>query len=91
MRSKSSRNSKSSSSSSSGSLKSRLAKKEAKLAEVAAEGNYVEKKQELQRCAERLEIEKKIAKAEAKLKALEGMEKYWLESKNQENNYPHPI
>ena len=36
----------------------------------------LKKKQVLQRCAERLEIEKKITKAEARLKALEGMEKY---------------
>ena len=80
MRSKSSRNNKSSSGSSSGSLNSRLAEENFKLAEIAAEAKYVEEKQELQRCAEKSEIEEKLAKAEARLKALEGM--------NQENNYP---
>ena len=47
MRSISSRNSKSSSGSSLGSLKSRLAEEKAKLAEIAAEAKYLEKKQEL--------------------------------------------
>ena len=45
MRSKSSRHSKSLSGSSSGSLKSRRAAEKAKLAEIAAEPKYVEKKQ----------------------------------------------
>ena len=67
MRSKSSRHSKSTSGLSSSSLKSRLAEEQAKLAEIAAEGKYVEKKQELQRCAEKLEIEEKLGKAEARL------------------------
>ena len=48
-------------------MKSRLAEEQAKLAEIAAEGKYVEKKQELQRCAEKLEIEEKLGKAEARL------------------------
>ena len=67
MRSKSSRHSKSTSGLSSSSLKSRLAEEQAKLAEIAAEGKYVEKKQELQHCAEKLEIEEKLGKAEARL------------------------
>ena len=67
MRSKSSRHSKSTSGLTSSSLKSRLAEEQAKLAEIAAEGKYVEKKQELQRCAEKLEIEEKLGKAEARL------------------------
>ena len=87
-RSKSSIHSKSSSGSFSGSLKSRLAEEKAKLAEIAAEAKYVEKKHELQRCTKKLEIEEKLAKAEAKLKALEGMENYQVEGKNQENNFP---
>ena len=74
MRLKSSRHSKPSSGSSSGSLKSRLS--EEKLAEIAAEAKYVERKQELQHCAEKLEIEEKLAKAEARLKALEEMKNY---------------
>ena len=86
--SKSSRNSKSSSDSSSGSLKSRLAEEKSKLAEIAAEAKYVEKKQELQCCAKKLGIEEKLPKAEARLKALEEMEKYHAEGKNQESNYP---
>ena len=67
MRSKSSRHSKSTSGLSSSSLKSRLAEEQAKLAEIAAEGKYVEKNQELQHCAEKLEIEEKLGKAEARL------------------------
>ena len=55
---------------------------------MAAEAKYVEKKQELECCTEKLEIKEKLAKAEARLKALEGMEKYQVESKNHENNYP---
>ena len=88
VRSKSSRNSKSSPGSSSGLLKLRLAEEKSKLAEIAAEVKYVERKQELQLYAEKLEIKKKLAKAEARLKALEGMENYQVEGKNQENNYP---
>ena len=41
---------------------------------MAEEAKYVEKKQELQHCAEKLEIEKKLAKVEARLKTLEGMD-----------------
>ena len=74
MRLKSSRHSKPSSGSSSGLLKSRLS--EEKLAEIAAEAKYVERKQELQHCAEKLEIEEKLAKPEARLKALEEMKNY---------------
>ena len=69
-------------------MKSRLAEEKAKLAEIAAEAKYVEKKHELQCCAKKLEIEEKLAKAEARLKALEGMENYQVEGKNQENNFP---
>ena len=76
MRLKSSRHSKPSSGSSSGSLKSRLSEEKSKLAEIAAEAKYVERKQELQHCAEKLEIEEKLAKAEARLKALEEMKNY---------------
>ena len=88
IRSKSSRHSKSSSGSSSGSLKSRLAEEKAKLTEIAAEAKYVEKKQELQHCAEKLKIEEKLFKAETRLKTHEGMGNYHVEGKNQENNYP---
>ena len=57
MRSKSSWHSKSSSGSSSDSFKPRLAEEKAKLAEITAETERVEKKQELQCWAEKSEIE----------------------------------
>ena len=87
-RSKSSKHSKPPSGLSSGSFQSRLAEEKAKLCEIAAEAKYIEKKQELRRCAEKIEIEEKLTKAEARLNALEGMENYQVEGKNQENNYP---
>ena len=49
------------------------------------------KMQELQRCAEKLQIQEKLAKAEARLKFLEGIEKYQAEGKNQENDYTELI
>ena len=47
--------------------------------------------QELQRCAEKLQIQEKLAKAEARLKFLEGIEKYQAEGRNQENDYTELI